>query len=119
MALIFLMSSVPGDTDAAPVSFMLMIEPGLQNLLHIPLFGTLQFLWLRAFAKMGCHGRGTMLVGLAVTVAYGFVDEYHQTFIPGRYASLTDISLNFTGAFVGAGFFVFFRRQLLARERAR
>lgn len=32
----------------------------------------------------------------------GLVDEWHQSFVPGRYASATDVSLNIIGALIGA-----------------
>lgn len=36
-----------------------------------------------------------------MTLGYGLVDEWHQTFIPGRYGSFTDVSLDVVGAISG------------------
>jgi VanZ family protein len=32
---------------------------------------------------------------------YGVFDEWHQSFVPGRYASLTDVALDVAGAVLG------------------
>jgi VanZ family protein len=37
----------------------------------------------------------------AIASAYGVFDEWHQSFVPGRYASLTDVTLDVAGAVLG------------------
>ena len=37
----------------------------------------------------------------AIASAYGVFDEWHQSLVPGRYASLTDIILDSVGALLG------------------
>ena len=102
MAVIFILSSIPGklDDDHA-LRFLTEFNPQLQNLLHIPMFGLLQWLWLRAFAQVGKSGGGRVLACIGITTAYGLFDEFHQLFVPGRYASLTDILLNLVGVAMG------------------
>ena len=117
MALIYLFSSLPGDVENEALNFMLMLKPTLQNVLHIPLFGLLQYLWLRALAKVGMAGYGAILVALVITFSYGLIDEYHQTFVAGRYASLGDVCLNLLGVLLGTGLFVLAGRQAASRER--
>lgn len=34
---------------------------------------------------------------------YGMLDECHQSLVPGRYASLTDVALDVAGATFGIG----------------
>lgn len=97
MAMISLLSSIPGSPEEGGLKFLANIDPNLQNLLHIPLFGLLQFLWLKAFAKHGIPGRKIIVTCLAISLSFGCLDELHQMFVPGRYASLMDIFLNFTG----------------------
>jgi len=36
-----------------------------------------------------------------ISIIYGFLDEFHQLFIPGRYASFGDIIFNILGIIVG------------------
>ena len=38
----------------------------------------------------------------ALALAYGLTDEYHQTFVPGRAATLKDIIVDGIGAFSAA-----------------
>ena len=102
MGAIFILSSIPGkmDDDHA-LRFLTELDPQLQNLLHIPMFGMLQWLWLRAFVKAGKTGGRTIFVCVGITTAYGLIDEFHQLFVPGRYASLTDVLLNLVGVAAG------------------
>lgn len=117
MALIYLASSLPGDADDGTFNFMLMLKPTLQNALHIPLFGLLQYLWLRALAKVGKTGYRAIFTALVITISYGLVDEYHQTFVAGRYASLNDICLNLLGVILGTGLFILAGRLAVSRKR--
>ena len=42
-----------------------------------------------------------LLVGFLILLAYSLTDEYHQTFMPGRTASLTDCGIDSVGGAVG------------------
>ena len=44
----------------------------------------------------------TALVAAALAAAYGLTDEFHQSFVPGRYADLRDVAANALGATGGA-----------------
>jgi len=98
MGLIFVLSSIPGQVEDGVLGMFTKLDPQWQNLLHIPLFGGLQFLWLRAFGRIGQVGGKAWLVCLGITLGYGVLDELHQLFVPGRYASLLDMLLNALGA---------------------
>lgn len=97
MAVIFVLSSIPGKMRNPRLRFLTELDPQWQNLLHVPLFGLLQFLWLRALVRSGVPRGKAILFGCAISFGYGVFDEWHQMFVPGRYASLTDISLNLLG----------------------
>ena len=102
MGAIFILSSIPGKlADDHALKFVTELDPQLQNLLHIPVFGLLQWLWLRAFAKTEKTGGRALLACGGITAAYGVFDECHQLFVPGRYASLTDVLLNLVGVAAG------------------
>jgi len=102
MMVIFALSSMPGHTTGGHLNLLLYVEPQWQNLLHIPLFALLQILWLQAFTRIGRHGVPVMLVCLAISLIYSVVDELHQLYVPGRYASLSDMGLNALGVFLGS-----------------
>ena len=101
MAIIFVLSSISGRLESEGLKFLTDIDPQLQNMLHVPLFGTLQILWLKALTKRGLSGWKNIVACLAISLAYGCFDELHQMFVPGRYASLIDLLLNFTGIVIG------------------
>lgn len=117
MGMIFLLSSIPGGPNHETLDFMVMLNPKLQNVLHIPLYALLQYLFLRSFAKVGKTGYVTIFIVLAITFSYGLFDEFHQSFVIGRYASFTDVCLNLLGALLGTGFFLFARNYSIPQER--
>ena len=101
MSLIWFLSSIPMDTASGLSGFVMSIEPGLQNLLHLPLFGLLACLWLSLLSRSGIpRWSAFVLSGLFATI-YGCLDEYHQTFVAGRYGSLGDLLLDMGGALLG------------------
>ena len=115
MLLIFIESSIP--MDGAPndiafdIAFLTSLNPTLQNLLHIPLYGALAFLWNRSFQKSHFSNGKMVLTTLFLTISYGCLDELHQTFVPGRYGGLLDIYLDAFGAFLGIFGFYLFRKS--------
>lgn len=100
MAVIFIESSIPMDGGPDDIIFLTNLDPKIQNLLHIPLYGVLAFLWIRVFNAWGQRGGRAMVFSFFITVFYGIMDEFHQTFVPGRYGGLQDIYLNAFGAFL-------------------
>ncbi|MFA5904039.1 MAG: VanZ family protein [Desulfobacula sp.] len=101
MVLIFVESSIPMDGGSDNIVFLTHLDPSFQNLLHIPLYGTLSFLWLNFFVSIGYPLRKAILLAIFITIGYGCLDEFHQSFVRGRYAGLLDILLNGVGAIVG------------------
>ena len=104
MGFVFVLSSIPMDGGDDNIAFLTGLDPGLQNFLHLPLYGLLAFLWMRFFAGTGSRPFFRALIfSLAVTIGYGCLDEIHQSFVPGRYGGLLDILLNSVGAAAGIG----------------
>jgi len=106
MGVIFVFSSIPGVADKGGAKLWAELDPQLQNSLHIPLFGMLQWLWLRAFAQPGRTRQKIVLTCFGITAVYGFFDEFHQSFVPGRFASPWDILLNLVGIVAGTLIFL-------------
>jgi VanZ family protein len=105
MGLMFVLSSIPMDGESEHFEFVMRLTPTVQNLLHIPLFGLLAYLWLNALTKNGCPAKKKLIITIIITLGYGLLDEFHQTFVPGRYGSLIDILLNLGGILMGILFF--------------
>lgn len=97
MFLMFLLSSIPGEIKNPQFQFLIEIKPQWQNMLHIPLYALLQFLWLRSLVD---GKRGTIkyiVLCCVITLSYGLLDECHQMFVVGRFASVLDVGLNIIG----------------------
>lgn len=79
-------------------------EPGkawLMNLCHAPEYGAMMLfvlLTLRARGALLVPDKRAYLIALAFVVAYATSDEIHQSFTPGRDASLCDIVTDACGA---------------------
>jgi len=97
---IYWLSSISGKVDPeSPLlsGIIAWTPPALQNLLHVPLFGLLAWLWYRTFAAWHVHHVPALTAAFVLTTCFGVFDEWHQLHVPGRYASLTDIVLNTAG----------------------
>ncbi|MEW6330042.1 MAG: VanZ family protein [Pseudomonadota bacterium] len=95
MALIFLLSS----RSSLPTG---PLFPGADLLAHAAAYGVLcMFLALSFVPPFVMNWRQVLLLTILVT-AYGVTDEYHQSFVPGRDASLLDVLADGTGGFIVA-----------------
>jgi VanZ family protein len=86
---------------------------GGDKLLHGAAFGALGATWVIAL-QQGRSVRTTYLLSLALSALWGAVDEWHQSFVPGRDASWGDFVADGLGAALGAGIAVggvFWRRR--------
>jgi VanZ family protein len=93
-ALIFHLSSQP---DPFPT-----IRPAVwDKLLHVTTFAGLALLLSRAFRGEGTRWRVALVLALVLTSAYGASDEWHQSYVPNRDASVNDWHADTIGAAVG------------------
>ena len=96
MAFIRQLSSMPSGDE--PVSFP---RSWLANAAHAPLFGLLALWWILALPRREgwpVLGRGALLAVLGLVLAYGALDEWHQASVPGRHASVLDLTTDVVGA---------------------
>jgi VanZ family protein len=95
LAVIFFLSSLPR-------------VPGARyfwdKILHVTGYAGLGVLALRAFhgGAVPLRPRATALAGCAV-ILWGVSDEYHQSFVPGRDASVLDVAADAVGFLVATG----------------
>ena len=68
-------------------------------------YAVLGALLMRALAGGTVRGMraGLILPAVLIAAVYGVSDEFHQSFIPGRMASVSDLVADTIGALVGAG----------------
>jgi len=68
------------------------IIPNLDKMVHAAVFGLLTFLLLRSLHSIGFANGWPILLGVGVTItAMGILDEWIQSMVPGRTASLMDV----------------------------
>lgn len=115
MLLIFAESSIPMDGGPDNIVFLTNLDPNIQNLLHIPLYGILVFLWLRSFCVSGKLTKQMAFYSLMITISYGCLDEVHQSFVRGRYGGFLDILFNTAGAVSGLFFFWYLQKKRITR----
>ena len=77
---------------------------GMDKILHILEYAVLGFLLGRAIAASLPNASPSKLIFIVFIIGtlYGFTDELHQYFIPGRDASIWDLLSDSTGSFLGA-----------------
>jgi VanZ family protein len=103
MAGLYAVSSIPGEPQADPTlvdQAFSWFSPTVHNLLHVPSYALLAWTLFHALPPR-LPARIAFLLVVAIAGGYGAALELHQAGIPGRYASLTDVALNCTGAVLG------------------
>jgi VanZ family protein len=103
MVIIFALSSVP----AEEMPHFGGIDFFVKKLGHMAGYAmlALAFAW-----GLGFGGSGTPWKAWLLAVIYAATDEFHQSFTPGRYASLMDVGIDALGAFLGLVPVVLWRR---------
>jgi len=104
MVLIFVASSLSSEalesSGAAKASRSAPVVAN-QVTVHLIEFGVLAALLYRALSFQGGVFVRWVIVVVATT-AYGASDEFHQSFVPGRYSSWLDIAFDAVGATLGS-----------------
>jgi len=106
MGLIYWLSSLPGTplpNDPAVYALFYWLSPTIQNILHVPAFASLTWAWCWALAGWLNGARVRAISAAGVAFGYGVLDEWHQSFVPGRHASLADVLLDSAGVVIGIG----------------
>lgn len=113
MAMLFWLSSVPGKVlpeDPAYYAVFQLVSPTLQNALHVPVYAVLAWAWHWALGAWMRKPATRALCAFMIASGYGVFDEWHQSFVPGRFASLTDVALDVAGAALGVWLAVYANR---------
>jgi VanZ family protein len=104
MAVLYWLSSLPGNPlpeDAAHNSLFQWMTPAVQNALHVPAYAALTLAWRWALGAWMRSPVSCALVACAIASVCGVLDEWHQSFVPGRFASATDVVLDIAGVALG------------------
>lgn len=101
MLLVLVTSVIPMDREIRGFQFLIDLKPTVQNLLHIPVYAILSILFLQVTKNYQLEGWKKIALVFICAGGFGVLNEVVQIFIPGRYAGLTDMGLNFIGAILG------------------
>lgn len=91
MGVIFAFSSIPGDEMPTFDLYDWLVKKGGHML------GYALLAWL-LFRGWGGTGRRAYLLAFLGAVLYALSDEFHQSFVPGRNATLVDVAIDSLGA---------------------
>jgi VanZ family protein len=105
MGLIYFLSSLSGDRLPG-------LSHGLDKIVHTCVYAVLSFLYFHSLSSSGIK-RHCFLIALLLTSIYALSDEFHQYYVPGRYASIGDLIADFIGAFIGSSL----ASVMISRER--
>ena len=95
MMLIFFLSSQP---SLPAVSFF----SGADLLLHAVFYAILCVFLARSFTDPRIRNWNRVILLTVLVTAYGITDEFHQSFVPGRDASIWDVLADNVGGFLAA-----------------
>lgn len=93
-------------------SFKFPLSP--DKLGHVGVFFILTFLCWRAFyhqEKILVFKNRAILMAFLVASAYGFFDELHQRFVPGRFYDVYDFLADATGALLFVVLLWYYRKR--------
>ena len=108
MGTIFLLSHQPGNRLSLPPF------PGIDKIGHMMIYGTLAGTAILAFSarQKDTRPQRVMFLTVAFCLLYGISDEFHQSFIPGRSASVLDVVADCGGAAMVSFFWARRRRRI-------
>lgn len=107
MAVIFVISDQPTVPQLPGMMSSLTSVIG-----HFSVYFVLAILLWWALAPLDLAVRQRLLLAFTIAVLYGVSDEWHQSFVPGRYPSFFDVATDAVGA--GSGLIAI---HLAARSR--
>jgi hypothetical protein len=94
-------------SDAARTDFArLWIAAGIFVIkgYHMAEFGLLYVLLRHGAIASGIESRRATLVAIVLAVAWAALDEWHQTFVPGRGGTVRDVCIDVAGIAIAAAF---------------
>lgn len=109
MGLILILSLIPDTHELS--GFLALVSKEAQNLLHIPAYGILAVLWMRAIMAYGLTELRSIFVAFVIASGYGALMELAQAWIPGRFPSISDLIFDITGILL----FIWLYRQIKFR----
>lgn len=99
-------------SETEKTGFINIIQNNIRKFAHLIIFFILGALCIAVIQAFKIKQLYKICISLSFCLIYAFSDEFHQSFISGRIASLLDICIDFTGSFIGVIFFITVRSIL-------
>jgi len=111
-ALIFIMSSIPG--DKLPDKTFELSDKVIHFIVYLILYVTASYSFYKQ-NKFGLLKKHFYVSGLILAVLYGISDEIHQYFVPMRSCEFLDLIADTAGAAAGmlVVYFTFYKRKTI------
>lgn len=108
MGAIFYFSHMAGDELDFPTFF------GADKIAHLSEYGLLALSTLPLFSFSSKKDRPLLIIGvmLITCLGYGILDEFHQSFVPGRDVSGADLLADCCGALLAGLLWLWFSRRV-------
>lgn len=97
MGVIFFLSSRPADELPSFGLYDLLVKKSG----HLTGYAILGWLFLRSWESLKMNIKQAQALALLSSVLYAITDELHQSFVPGRHASVIDVLIDTIGIAVG------------------
>lgn len=98
-----------------PVPALGGLPAGSDKVLHFLAYAILGALWMRALRPGPGRAGVGLLLATALAAGFGAVDEWHQSFVPGRSADVLDLLADLLGAVAGAAAYAYLIGRRVAR----
>ncbi len=111
MSIIFCLSSIPGPSlpkmPTETINFL------AHKTVHFVEYTGLGFLFIRAviYSKQNLQVLKWMCLSAGIIFLFAASDEWHQSFVPGRYAKWTDVIFDMVYGWLGMFFYLKTRRM--------
>jgi VanZ family protein len=111
-ALVFYLSSLPSWKIKAVSS----IPDYILHFTEYAVFAWLSIRFAKNITKGTITGK-TFTMTIIILALFAFSDEWHQSFVPGRFASVLDFVVDLAGILAGVGIYVLFLRYRMIERR--
>lgn len=99
MAVIFVASSgLFSSENTEKVLVFEFLNYAVRKGAHLGVYGVLTFLWFRSLWTVRDRFLRCLVWSVVLSIAYGALDEYHQSFVPSRLGIWTDVVWDGAGA---------------------
>lgn len=92
-------------------------DPDFQNFMHIPLFGTLGWLWAWILLYWNFPKTKYLSLVFGISMGYGLLNELSQYLVPRRFPGLEDLSFNWLGSVLAILLYLSLRTLIFSNNR--